>query len=208
MRFLHVPHKKAILWGPHYARDDISNNRSKSRNERFHLYYTLLYAIMSNRVEVFWFLVTWLRSGNNNNYNNANGLAPSGVHNNNNVTNDNGVRPALHSLTKLCEFSCIRQILWTNIDLRTDWFEYEGTYYPAFYNFQKAKQTRPFCNGFSFVEWAWKSGRVIFLFSPQKSYFAGAPLYFGRTLFDFHFSLCHFELVEKSPTKCPFSLTQ
>ncbi len=63
---------------------------------------------MSNRVEVFWFLVTWLRSGNNNNYNNANGLAPSGVHNNNNVTNDNGVRPALHSLTKLCEFSCIR----------------------------------------------------------------------------------------------------
>ncbi len=59
---------------------------------------------------------------------------------------------------------------------------------------QKAKQTRPFCNGFSFVEWAWKSGRVIFFDQSSTS------LLFGRTLFDFHFSLCHFELVEKSPT--------
>ena len=59
---------------------------------------------------------------------------------------------------------------------------------------QKAKQTRPFCNGFSFVEWAWKSGRVIFFNQSSTS------LLFGRTLFDFHFSLCHFELVEKSPT--------
>ncbi len=32
---------------------------------------------------------------------------------------------------------------------------------------QKAKQTRPFCNGFSFVECAWKSGRVIFLTKVQ-----------------------------------------
>ncbi len=59
---------------------------------------------------------------------------------------------------------------------------------------QKAKQTRPFCNGFSFVECAWKSGRVIFFDQSSTS------LLFGRTLFDFHFSLCHFELVEKSPT--------
>ena len=36
-----------------------------------------------------------------------------------------------------------------------------------------------------------------------SSYFfdqSSTSLLFGRTLFDFHFSLCHFELVEKSPT--------
>ena len=55
--------------------------------------------------------MTWLRSGNENNYNNAYVMAPSGVNDNNhNVTNAYGVRPALHSLTKWCKFSCIWQI--------------------------------------------------------------------------------------------------
>ncbi len=61
----------------------------------------LIYAIISNRVEVSWFLFTWWRSGNDNNYNNAYCMAPSGGDNNNhNVTTELGVRPALHSLTK------------------------------------------------------------------------------------------------------------
>ena len=76
-----------------------------------YLFLKIVYAIIATRVEVFWFLFTWWRSGNNGNYNNAYVMAPSGVNDNNhNVTNAYGVRPALHSLTKWCKFSCIRQI--------------------------------------------------------------------------------------------------
>ena len=79
--------------------------------EKNNLSLFLIYAIISNRVEVSWFLFTWWRSGNDNNYNNAYCMAPSGGDNNNhNVTNAYGVRPALHSLTKWCKFSCIWQI--------------------------------------------------------------------------------------------------
>ena len=66
-----------------------------------YLFLKIVYAIIATRVEVFWFLFTWWRSGNNGNYNNAYVMAPSGVNDNNhNVTNAYGVRPALHSLTK------------------------------------------------------------------------------------------------------------
>ncbi len=41
--------------------------------------------------------ITWLRSGNNNNTNNVNGLAPSGGNNGGNVNSWLSVRPALHS---------------------------------------------------------------------------------------------------------------
>ena len=76
-----------------------------------YLFLKIVYAIIATRVEVFWFLFTWWRSGNNGNYNNAYVMAPSGVNDNNhNVTNAYGVRPALHSLTKWCKFSCIWQI--------------------------------------------------------------------------------------------------
>ena len=92
-----------------------------------------------------------------------------------------------------------------------------------FYFLQKAKQTRPFCNGFLLwnelekaVELFFytplslittfraillsenRSLAVEFAFSDQTQ--SSTSLLFGRTLFDFHFSLCHFELVEKSPT--------
>ena len=39
--------------------------------------------------------MTWLRSGNENNYNNAYVLSTSGVYNNNNVTNDPKFRDKL-----------------------------------------------------------------------------------------------------------------
>ena len=42
--------------------------------------------------------VTWLRSANNNNYYNANGLTADGVNNNNAASESHLVRPALHSL--------------------------------------------------------------------------------------------------------------
>ncbi len=42
-------------------------------------------------------MISWLRSGNNNNTNNVNGLAPSGGNNGGNVNSWLSVRPALHS---------------------------------------------------------------------------------------------------------------
>ena len=118
------------------------------------------------------------RSGNQNNYNNAYCMAPSGGNTNNNVTNAYGVRPALHSLTKWCKFSCIRQMVGKWLLKFSNWrYEYEGTYYPAFYNFQKAKQTRPFYNGFFFCGMNLKKWSSYFFYPPQKSYFVGTPLY-------------------------------
>ena len=96
------------MWGPRYARDDIVpvmlsvvKTSQTLLTEKNNLSLFLIYAIISNRVEVSWFLFTWWRSGNDNNYNNAYCMAPSGGDNNNhNVTTELGVRPALHSLTK------------------------------------------------------------------------------------------------------------
>lgn len=53
--------------------------------------------IIGRKFSGFWY--SWVRSGNNNNYNNAYVVAAAGTYNNNNVTNTYGVRPALHSLT-------------------------------------------------------------------------------------------------------------
>ena len=87
-----------------------------------YLFLKIVYAIIAPRVEVFWFLFTWWRSGNNGNYNNAYVMAPSGVNDNNhNVTNAYGVRPALHSLTKWCKFSCIWQIAGKNLLRFANW---------------------------------------------------------------------------------------
>lgn len=47
---------------------------------------------------------SWLRSGNNNNANNAYNLNPSGSdNNNNNVNNSNAVRPSLHQCMGLSQ---------------------------------------------------------------------------------------------------------
>ena len=120
--------------------------------------------------------MTWLRSGNENNYNNANVLSTSGVYNNNNVTASNGVRPALHSLTKWCKFSRIWQIAGKKLLRFANWrYEDEGTYYPAFSFFQKAKQTRPFCNGFLLWNELEKAVELFFIF-PAKKLFCGDPI--------------------------------
>ncbi len=99
------PHKIISLWGLKKVRFCVHFIKL------IYLFLKIVYAIIATRVEVFWFLFTWWRSGNNGNYNNAYVMAPSGVNDNNhNVTNAYGVRPALHSLTKWCKFSCIWQI--------------------------------------------------------------------------------------------------
>ena len=97
------PRKITFLWGLKKVRFCVHFIKL------IYLFLKIVYAIIATRVEVFWFLFTWWRSGNNGNYNNAYVMAPSGVNDNNNhnVTNAYGVRPALHSLTKWCKFSRI-----------------------------------------------------------------------------------------------------
>ena len=104
-RAIRNPRKIIFLWGLKKVRFCVHFIKL------IYLFLKIVYAIIATRVEVFWFLFTWWRSGNNGNYNNAYVMAPSGVNDNNhNVTNAYGVRPALHSLTKWCKFSCIWQI--------------------------------------------------------------------------------------------------
>ena len=111
------------------------------------------------------------RSGNQNNYNNAYCMAPSGGNTNNNVTNAYGVRPALHSLTKWCKFSCIRQMVGKWLLKFSNWrYEYEGTYYPAFI-FSKGETNSTFPQRLFFCGMCLKKWSSYFFIYPTKQLF-------------------------------------
>ena len=66
----------------------------------------------------------WLRTGNNNNYYNANGLTADGVNNNAGTSTSRLVRPALHSLAakdKGRRFSRIRRVHWPSNRTEMSW---------------------------------------------------------------------------------------